>query len=131
MGFTKLPTEFFAKKLQSLGKNSFYFSDRQLMLNSIENNESDTIYIFLSISGDTNELVEAANMLNKMNMKNNSYLISLNPESKLSLLIPNVQIAYKEKTILPDKDLQSRIQIDVVCRIILDYFVLLYLNKNK
>jgi DNA-binding MurR/RpiR family transcriptional regulator len=81
------------------------------------------IVIFVSLNGETEELVDAAQ--NCYQKEIGTIAITTNKESPLSHLCELVLVGFKsEISFFPDYEVRSRLPLSVIARILLDSYVI-------
>jgi transcriptional regulator len=108
-GLSKYPCDIAADKLRILGKNATVYNERHLMLHSAVHSNKDTLIFLVSMSGETKNLVECANVasVNGATMVSISGL-SQNPIEKISDL--SVFVDYQKQN-FEGMDISSRFPI--------------------
>ena len=108
-GLSKYPCDIAADKLRILGKNARVYNERHLMLHSAVHSNKDTLIFLVSMSGQTKNLVECANVASVNGATKISITgLSQNPIAKISDL--SVFVDY-QKQVFEGMDISSRFSI--------------------
>ena len=106
-GLSKYPCDIAADKLRILGKNASVYNERHLMLHSAVHSNKNTLIFLVSMSGQTKNLVECANVASGAT-KISITGLSQNPIAKISDL--SVFVDY-QKQVFEGMDISSRFSI--------------------
>lgn len=128
-GFSELIAEEMKVKFQLADKYCELHTDPNIIkIMSQHLKRTDTV-IFVSLNGETEELVDAAHNCYKKEI--GTIVITTNRESTLANLCELVLLGFKsEISFFPDYEVRSRLPISVIARILLDSYVI-RMNKNK
>lgn len=128
-GFSELIAEEMTIKFQLAQKYCELHTDPNIIKTISERlNKTDTV-IFISLNGETEELVIAANNCYKKEIS--TILITANKDSRLVNLCELTLVGFKsEISFFPDYEVRSRLPLSVIARILLDSYAI-RVNKNK
>ena len=108
-------------KLQLAGKYVEFFSDPNIIKTISKKVRKDSIVIFVSLNGETEELVYAAKELQKNDVA--SILFTTNGKSSLAKLATLTFIGYETETnYFPDYEVRSRLPLQIMTRIFCDAY---------
>lgn len=108
-------------KLQLAGKYVEFFSDPNIIKTISKKVRKDSIVIFVSLNGETEELVYAAKELQKNDVA--SILFTTNSKSSLAKLATLTFIGYETETnYFPDYEVRSRLPLQIMTRIFCDAY---------
>ncbi len=108
-------------KLQLAGKYVEFFSDPNIIKTISKKVKKDNIVIFVSLNGETKELVYAAKELQKNDVA--SILFTTNGKSSLAKLATLSFIGYETETnYFPDYEVRSRLPLQIMTRIFCDAY---------
>jgi len=127
-GFSEMIAGEMTTKLQLLDKHCETHGDPNIIRLKSKYFSNDDLVIFISLSGNTNELVEAAKLCNENNIK--TILLTTNKNGDLYKLTDIILLGYKsEQSYFPEYEVKSRLPLQVLSRILLDAYVIRYENK--
>ena len=108
-------------KLQLTGKYAQLHTDPNIIKTVAKRIKTNEVVIFISLNGETDELVEAARELNKNDVPILTFTTNKNSSlAKLSTLIFN---GYISKTnYFPDYEVRSRLPLQIMTRIFADAY---------
>src|SRR5690625_357802 len=122
-GFSEMIANEMATKLQLLEKNCEVHNDPNIIKLKSQKVKNKELAIFISLSGETNELIEAC-----INLRiNNITRITLPSiiDSSLAKLSELILLGYKDShSYFPDYEVRSRLPLQVISRILLDAYVI-------
>ncbi|WP_099361208.1 MurR/RpiR family transcriptional regulator [Fredinandcohnia onubensis] len=122
-GFSEMIAHELTIKLQLMGKNCENHNDPNIIkLISQKINEKE-LAIFISLNGETQELVEACE--NLTNRQVSTITLTTRVDSSLGELSDLTLIGYKgSHSLLPEFEVRSRLPLNVISRILLDSYVI-------
>ncbi|WP_066195426.1 MurR/RpiR family transcriptional regulator [Gracilibacillus phocaeensis] len=124
-GFSEHISKEMALKLQLLEKHCEEHNDPNIIRIKARKFTRDDLVIFVSLNGETDELVEAATFCKQNNVK--TIALTTNKESSLFQLCDINLLGYKsKKSYFPDYEVRSRLPLQVLARIFLDAYVIRY-----
>lgn len=120
-------SEFIAKemtiKFQLLGKHCEFHNDPNIIKRISQMTAKGDIVLFISLNGETVELVEAAE--NCRERKVPTILFTASPDSTLAQLAEIEFIGFKSSiSYFPDFEVRSRLPLQVMSRIVLDAYAI-------
>lgn len=120
-GFSESIAKELMIKLQLTGKYAQLHTDPNIIKTVAKQIKTNEVVIFISLNGETNELVEAARELNKNDVPVLTFTTNKNSSlAKLSTLIFN---GYISKTnYFPDYEVRSRLPLQIMTRIFADAY---------
>lgn len=122
-GFSEHISNEMTVKLQLLDKHCEEHTDPNIIRIKAKKFTRDDLVIFVSLNGETEELVEAAQFCKQNNVK--TILLTTNKESSLFQLCDINLLGYKSKqSFFPDYEVRSRLPLQVLARIFLDAYVI-------
>ncbi|MFZ4451329.1 MurR/RpiR family transcriptional regulator [Salibacterium aidingense] len=122
-GFSEMIANEMTLKLQLGGKNCEMHNDPNIIRRKSQEIQDDELAVFISLSGETEELVEACKNLNMKKISTLSLLTRV--ESSLGELSDMSFIGYKgEHSYFPDYEVRSRLPLSVIARILLDAYMI-------
>jgi DNA-binding MurR/RpiR family transcriptional regulator len=128
-GFSEMIAEEMTTKLQLLDKHCEMHSDPNIIRLKSKYFSKDDLVIFISLSGNTSELAEAAETCHKNSIK--TILLTTNKNGNLYDLTDIILLGYKsEQSYFPDYEVRSRLPLQVLSRILLDSYVIRYGNNK-
>ncbi|MFD2831404.1 MurR/RpiR family transcriptional regulator [Corticicoccus populi] len=128
-GFSEMIAEEMTTKLQLLDKHCEMHSDPNIIRLKSNYFGKDDLVIFISLSGNTGELVESAEICHRHNIK--TILLTTNKNGHLYSLTDIILLGYKsEQSYFPEYEVRSRLPLQVLSRILLDSYVIRY-KKNQ
>ncbi|WP_321388292.1 MurR/RpiR family transcriptional regulator [uncultured Enterococcus sp.] len=127
-GFSELIAEEMMVKFQLAGKYSQMHTDPNIITSISKKLADDDFVIFVSLNGETPELVVAAQ--NCYDQEISTLTISANRTSQLVSLSELACIGFKsEGSYFPDYEVRSRLPLSVIARILLDAYAIRSQNK--
>jgi len=129
-GFSEHIGEELTIKLQLLEKNCEMHNDPNIIRLISRKLKKDDLAIFISLNGETEELVEAAKNLQ---IKGISVItLTTRVDSSLAKLSEIVLVGYKgNQSFFPEYEVRSRLPLNVLSRILLDSYVIRILQPQK
>ncbi|MBP1046662.1 MurR/RpiR family transcriptional regulator [Enterococcus sp. BWM-S5] len=122
-GFSELIAEEMMVKFQLAGKYSQMHTDPNIIKSISKKLDKDDFVIFVSLNGETPELVIAAQ--NCYDQEISTLTISANRTSQLVNLSELACIGFKsEGSYFPDYEVRSRLPLSVIARILLDAYAI-------
>ncbi|WP_207941272.1 hypothetical protein DOK78_001226 [Enterococcus sp. DIV2402] len=122
-GFSELIAEEMKIKFQLTDKYCELHTDPNIIKTMSKHLKKTDIVIFVSLNGETEELVDAAQ--NCYQKEIGTIAITTNKESPLSHLCELVLVGFKsEISFFPDYEVRSRLPLSVIARILLDSYVI-------
>lgn len=122
-GFSTFIGEEMTTKFQLANKYCELHTDPNIIRKISTKIEKDCVVIFVSLNGETIELVEAAQ--NTKNLNAPSILITANRDSNLSSITDINFVGYKSPiSFFPDYEVRSRLPLQTIARILLDAYVI-------
>lgn len=122
-GFSELIAEEMMVKFQLAGKYSQMHTDPNIITSISKKLDKDDFVIFVSLNGETPELVVAAH--NCYEQEISTLTISANRTSQLVSLSELACIGFKsEGSYFPDYEVRSRLPLSVIARILLDAYAI-------
>ncbi|MGM7719746.1 MurR/RpiR family transcriptional regulator [Metabacillus sp. Hm71] len=122
-GFSEMIANEMTIKLQLLGKNCEMHNDPNIIRVISSKLKEKHLAIFISLNGETEELVEACKNFKIKNISTVTITASL--DSTLARLSEITLCGYKgSHSFFPDYEVRSRLPLQVISRIILDAYVI-------
>ncbi|WP_157454828.1 MurR/RpiR family transcriptional regulator [Carnobacterium maltaromaticum] len=120
-GFSELIAKEMAIKFQLMGKHCDLHDDPNIIRSISKKIKSTEIVIFISLSGETPELIEAAKNCQKQNVSTITF--TANQDGPLIKLSELIFVGYKSAiSYFPDYEVRSRLPLQVMTRILLDSY---------
>ncbi|PTM59524.1 MurR/RpiR family transcriptional regulator [Desmospora activa] len=122
-GFSEMIATEMTVKLQLLGKNCEIHNDPNIIKVKARKLAEGDLVVFISLSGETEELVEAAGALKVKGITTLS--LTTKTTSRLARLSDICLFGYKgEQSFFPNYEVRSRLPLHVLSRILLDAYVI-------
>ncbi len=122
-GFSEMIAKEMTIKLQLMGKNSEVHNDPNIIRIKSRNIQPNEIAIFVSLNGETEELVEACKNLNIRQIT--TITLTTRMESSLGQMSEMTFVGYKgTQSYFPDYEVRSRLPLSVISRILLDAYAI-------
>ncbi|RSL33103.1 MurR/RpiR family transcriptional regulator [Salibacterium salarium] len=122
-GFSEMIGQEMMVKLQLSGKNCEMHNDPNIIKIKSREIKRDELAMFISLSGETKELIEACKNLNLKKISTISLLTKI--DSTLGELSEMTFVGYKgEHSYFPNYEVRSRLPLNVISRILLDAYVI-------
>lgn len=122
-GFSELIAEEMKIKFQLTDKYCELHTDPNIIKTMSKHLKETDIVIFVSLNGETEELIDAAK--NCYQKEIGTIAITTSKESTLSQLCELVLVGFKsEISFFPDYEVRSRLPLSVIARILLDSYVI-------
>ncbi|RFA35634.1 RpiR family transcriptional regulator [Virgibacillus dokdonensis] len=122
-GFSEMIAKEMMIKLQALDKICETHEDPNIIRVKSRKVTKDDIAIFVSLNGETVELVEACQNLNIRQVT--TITLTTKIDSSLSHLSDMTLLGYKtEHSLFPEYEVRSRLSLNVIARILLDSYVI-------
>lgn len=122
-GFSELIGSEITVKLQLLGKNGEMHNDPNIIRVISRKIKPKELAIFISLNGETQELVEACKNLKMSGIS--TITLTAAVDSSLAKLSEITLLGYKgTHSFFPDYEVRSRLPLQVISRIILDAYVI-------
>lgn len=122
-GFSELIAKEMMIKFQLMRKNCEMHDDPNIIRTISKSIQIDEIVIFISLNGETEELVEAAK--NCIQHHVSIVTITANKESMLASISEITFVGYKSTiSYFPDYEVRSRLPLEVISRILLDAYAI-------
>ncbi|MBD1380534.1 MurR/RpiR family transcriptional regulator [Metabacillus arenae] len=122
-GFSEMIAKEMMVKLQVMGKTCENHDDPNIIRIKSRKMEKNELAIFISLQGETQELVEACQNLNIKQVT--TITLTTRVDSSLSRLSDMTLIGYKsEHSLFPEYEVRSRLSLNVIARILLDAYVI-------
>lgn len=122
-GFSEMIGKEMAIKLQLLEKNCEMHNDPNIIRTKSQKLKKKDLAIFISLGGETKELVEACKNLRIKDIPTITLTTELN--SSLANLSDLVLFGYKDsRSYFPEYEVRSRLPLQVLSRILLDAYVI-------
>lgn len=129
-GFSEMIGNEMTVKLQLSGKNCEMHNDPNIIRVKSHKLKANDLVIFVSLSGETIELVEACQNFKIKNIS--TVTLTTRMDSSLAKLSEIIFLGYKgEHSYFPDYEVRSRLPLQVISRILLDAYVIRMLNRNE
>ena len=117
-------------KLQLSNKYCEMYSDVNIIKTLTNKINKKSAVIFVSLNGETKQLVETAKILHKR--KINTITFTANPQGTINKYSNVLYIGYKsKKRFLPGYEVNSRLPLQIMARIFLDTYVVRFNIENK
>ncbi|WP_208587739.1 MurR/RpiR family transcriptional regulator [Gracilibacillus suaedae] len=122
-GFSEMIAKEMTIKLQLMGKNCEEHNDPNIIRIKSKNIQPNEIAIFVSLNGETEELVEACKNLNIRQIT--TITLTTRMESSLGQMSEMTFVGYKgTHSYFPDYEVRSRLPLSVISRILLDAYAI-------
>lgn len=122
-GFSEMIANEMATKLQLLEKNCEVHNDPNIIKLKSQKVKNKELAIFISLSGETQELIEACKNLRINNIS--TITLTSKMDSSLAKLSELILLGYKDShSYFPDYEVRSRLPLQVISRILLDAYVI-------
>ncbi|MET3656253.1 MULTISPECIES: MurR/RpiR family transcriptional regulator [Sporosarcina] len=122
-GFSEMIANEMMIKLQLTDKACENHDDPNIIRIKSQKVKTNELAIFISLSGETTELVEACQNLRMRQVTTISLTTSL--DSSLSKLSDITLLGYKsDQSLFPEYEVRSRLSLNVIARILLDAYVI-------
>ncbi|WP_163583408.1 MurR/RpiR family transcriptional regulator [Gracilibacillus saliphilus] len=122
-GFSEMIAKEMTIKLQLMGKNCEEHNDPNIIRIKSKNIQPNEIAIFVSLNGETEELVEACKNLNIRQIT--TITLTTRMESSLGQMSEMTFVGYKgSQSYFPDYEVRSRLPLSVISRILLDAYAI-------
>ena len=121
-GLSEMIADEMSLKLQLTGKYTQVLHDPNIIRTLAKRVKPDACALFISLNGETPELVEAAHSLRKNGVP--IITITTNADAPLSKITDILLVGHKsEESYFPDYEVHSRLPVQVIGRILLDAYV--------
>ncbi|MDK6804728.1 MurR/RpiR family transcriptional regulator [Aerococcus sp. UMB7834] len=118
-GLSELLAEEVSIKLALLGKTCKKYTDPNLIRGIAQRARPEDAVLFLTLNGETKELVEAAKI--SKDLKSTNIVITTNRDSSIMQYRDIALIGFKSRnSFLPDYEVHSRLPLSILCRILVD-----------
>ncbi|KAA9300145.1 MULTISPECIES: MurR/RpiR family transcriptional regulator [Aerococcus] len=118
-GLSELLAEEVSIKLALLGKTCKKYTDPNLIKGIAQRVRPGDAILFITLNGETKELVEAAKI--SKDLKGTNIVICTNKESNIMKYEDLALIGFKSKnSFLPEYEVHSRLPLSILCRILVD-----------
>ncbi|MGZ9696729.1 MurR/RpiR family transcriptional regulator [Bacillus safensis] len=122
-GFSEMIAKEMTIKLQLIGKTCEVHDDPNIIRLKSRDIEKSELAIFVSLNGETAELVEACQNLSMKQVT--TITVTTRIDSRLSKISDMTLVGYKgEQSFFPDYEVRSRLSLHVIARILLDAYVI-------
>ncbi|KEP28604.1 MurR/RpiR family transcriptional regulator [Bacillus safensis] len=122
-GFSEMIAKEMTIKLQLIGKTCEVHDDPNIIRLKSRDIEKSELAIFVSLNGETAELVEACQNLSMKQVT--TITVTTRIDSSLSKISDMTLVGYKgEQSFFPDYEVRSRLSLHVIARILLDAYVI-------
>ncbi|MCM2984921.1 MurR/RpiR family transcriptional regulator [Bacillus safensis] len=122
-GFSEMIAKEMTIKLQLIGKTCEVHDDPNIIRLKSRDIEKSELAIFVSLNGETAELVEACQNLSMKQVT--TITLTTRIDSTLSKISDMTLVGYKgEQSFFPDYEVRSRLSLHVIARILLDAYVI-------
>ncbi|MBW0258552.1 MurR/RpiR family transcriptional regulator [Bacillus safensis] len=122
-GFSEMIAKEMTIKLQLIGKTCEVHDDPNIIRLKSRDIEKSELAIFVSLNGETTELVEACQNLSMKQVT--TITVTTRIDSTLSKISDMTLVGYKgEQSFFPDYEVRSRLSLHVIARILLDAYVI-------
>ncbi|WP_432723734.1 MurR/RpiR family transcriptional regulator [Staphylococcus equorum] len=122
-GFSEHISNEMTVKLQLLNKHTEEHNDPNIIKIKAESFNQDDLVIFISLNGETEELIKAAKLCKKNNVK--TICLTTNKDSRLYNLCDINLVGFKsDKTYIPTYEVRSRLPLQVLSRVLLDAYTI-------
>lgn len=127
-GFSEMIAKEITVKLQVLEKVCENHDDPNIIRIKSRKMEKNELAIFISLNGETPELVEACQNLSMKQVT--TITLTTRIDSTLSKLSDMTLLGYKsDQSLFPEYEVRSRLSLNVIARILLDAYVIRTRNK--
>ncbi|MCM3025294.1 MurR/RpiR family transcriptional regulator [Bacillus safensis] len=122
-GFSEMIAKEMTIKLQLIGKTCEVHDDPNIIRLKSRDIQKSELAIFVSLNGETAELVEACQNLSMKQVT--TITVTTRIDSTLSKISDMTLVGYKgEQSFFPDYEVRSRLSLHVIARILLDAYVI-------
>ncbi|KPN14999.1 RpiR family transcriptional regulator [Bacillus australimaris] len=122
-GFSEMIAKEMTIKLQLIGKTCEVHDDPNIIRLKSRDIDKNELAIFVSLNGETAELVEACQNLSMKQVT--TITVTTRIDSTLSKISDMTLVGYKgEQSFFPDYEVRSRLSLHVIARILLDAYVI-------
>nr|MDH3109786.1 MurR/RpiR family transcriptional regulator [Bacillus altitudinis] len=122
-GFSEMIAKEMTIKLQLIGKTCEVHDDPNIIRLKSRDIDKNELAIFVSLNGETSELVEARQNLSMKQVT--TITVTTRIDSTLSKISDMTLVGYKgEQSFFPDYEVRSRLSLHVIARILLDAYVI-------
>lgn len=122
-GFSEMIAQEMTLKLQLMGKNCEIHDDPNIIRIKSRSIKENELANFISLNGETSELVEACKILNIRQIT--TITLTTRMESSLARMSEMVFVGYKgTQSFFPDYEVRSRLPLSVLSRILLDAYAI-------
>lgn len=122
-GFSEMIAKEMMTKLQLLEKNCEMHNDPNIIKLKSQKLKDKELAIFVSLSGETEELVEACKNLRINNIS--TITLTSKMDSSLARMSELILLGYKDShSYFPEYEVRSRLPLQVISRILLDAYVI-------
>ncbi|AMM97487.1 MurR/RpiR family transcriptional regulator [Bacillus pumilus] len=122
-GFSEMIAKEMTIKLQLIGKTCEVHDDPNIIRLKSRDIGKNELAIFVSLNGETAELVEACQNLSMKQVT--TITVTTRIDSTLSKISDMTLVGYKgEQSFFPDYEVRSRLSLHVIARILLDAYVI-------
>ncbi|MFD1449025.1 MurR/RpiR family transcriptional regulator [Oceanobacillus profundus] len=122
-GFSEMIAKEMTVKLQVMGKTCESHDDPNIIRIKSSKIKKNELAFFISLSGETLELVEACQNLNIKQVT--TITLTTNVNSSLSRLSDMTLLGYKsDYSLFPEYEVRSRLSLNVIARVLLDAYVI-------
>jgi DNA-binding MurR/RpiR family transcriptional regulator len=122
-GFSEMLAKEMTVKLQVLEKTCENHDDPNIIRIKSRKMEKNELAIFISLNGETPELVEACQNLSMKQVT--TITLTTRIDSTLSKLSDMTLLGYKsDQSLFPEYEVRSRLSLNVIARILLDAYVI-------
>lgn len=122
-GFSEMIAKEMTIKLQLIGKTCEVHDDPNIIRLKSRDISKNELAIFVSLNGETAELVEACQNLSMRQVT--TITVTTRIDSTLSKISDMTLVGYKgEQSFFPDYEVRSRLSLHVIARILLDAYVI-------
>ncbi|WP_026906941.1 MurR/RpiR family transcriptional regulator [Paucisalibacillus globulus] len=122
-GFSEMIANEMTMKFQLLGKNCEMHNDPNIIRVISQRLKDREMAIFISLSGETNELVEACKNLRINNIS--TITLTTKMDSTLAKMSELIFLGYKDShSFFPDYEVRSRLPLQVISRVLLDAYAI-------
>lgn len=122
-GFSEMIAKEMTIKLRLIGKTCEVHDDPNIIRLKSRDIDKNELAIFVSLNGETSELVEACQNLSMKQVT--TITVTTRIDSTLSKISDMTLVGYKgEQSFFPDYEVRSRLSLHVIARILLDAYVI-------
>lgn len=122
-GFSEMIANEMATKLQLLEKNCEVHNDPNIIKLKSRKLKDKELAIFISLSGETEELIEACKNVRITNTS--TITLTSKMDSRLARMSELIFLGYKDShSYFPEYEVRSRLPLQVISRILLDAYVI-------